>query len=410
MAVTAVPMLDRLRRAADGPAGGPLAFDVLLAAVCLGVTLAINLGGSESVPANREHDALTVALTVVAVGAIAVRRRWPLPVLLVTMGAVLALVVVKGTVGAATIGPLMAAYTATAHGSARTARRAVISVVAALALTWLLDPVDLSAEGAVLTGAAFAAALVLGTGTRDRRERALADVRAAENLATLERERADAERERAVRSATAERARITRELHDVLGHAMSMMVVQAGAAGRMLDIDDTTRARAAVAEIEQAGRESMTEMRRLLGILKGGEEVASSPLAPAPTLADVEELVGRVADAGLLATLRVTGERGRLAAGVDLAGYRIVQEALTNCLKHAAATRAQVDVAYDAETVTVEVGDDGRGPGGRPDPTPGHGLVGMRERVAMYDGDLAVGARPGGGFRVRAVLPRGVVS
>lgn len=275
--MTAVPMLDRLRRAADGPAGGPLAFDVLLAAVCLGATLAINLGGSESVPANREHDALTVALTVVAVGAIAVRRRWPLPVLLVTMGAILALVVVKGTVGAATIGPLMAAYTATAHGSARTARRAVISVVAALALTWLLDPVDLSAEGAVLTGAAFAAALVLGTGTRDRRERALADVRAAENLATLERERADAERERAVRSATAERARITRELHDVLGHAMSMMVVQAGAAGRMLDIDDTTRARAAVAEIEQAGRESMTEMRRLLGILKGGEEVASSP-------------------------------------------------------------------------------------------------------------------------------------
>ncbi len=408
MAVTAVPTLDRLRRTAAAPAGRPVVFDVLLAAVCLGVTLAINLSGSESVPANREHDALTVGLTVVAVGPIALRRRWPLAVLGVTLGAVLALVVVKGTVGAATIGPFVAAYTATAHGSARTPRRAVVAVVGALALTWLLDPVDLSAEGAVLSGAAFAAALVLGTGTRDRRERALADVRAAENLAALERERADAERDRAVRSAAEERARITRELHDVLGHAMSMMVVQAGAAGRMLDIDDTTRARTAVAEIEQAGRESMAEMRRLLGIIKGGEEVASSPLAPAPTLADVDDLVGRVADAGLPATLRVTGERGRVAAGVDLAAYRIVQEALTNCLKHSAATRAEVDVAYDAETVTVEVGDDGRGPGARPDPTPGHGLVGMRERVAMYDGELALGARPARGFTVRAVLPRDV--
>ena len=189
---------------------------------------------------------------------------------------------------------------------------------------------------------------------------------------------------------------------------MSVMVVQAGAAGRMLDIDDTTRARAAVAEIERAGRESMAEMRRLLGILKRGDEGTTSPRAPAPTLADVDELVGRVGEAGLPTTLRVTGERGRVAAGVDLAAYRIVQEALTNCLKHAAATRADVDVAYDAETVTVEVGDDGRGPGAGPDATPGHGLVGMRERVAMYDGDLTLGARPGGGFHVRAVLPRGV--
>ncbi|HEV2798274.1 MAG TPA: sensor histidine kinase [Nocardioides sp.] len=409
MAVTAVPPFDRLRH---GPAGdlGRVAFDVLLAAVCLASTLAINLSGSESVPANRDHDVLTVGLTVVAVGAIALRRRWPLAVLVVTLAALLGLVLVKGTVGAATIGSFVAAYTAAAHGSARTARSAVAVVAVALVLTWVLDPVDLSAEGAVLSSAAFAAALVLGTGTRDRRERSLADVRAAENLAALERERADVERDRARQSATEERARITRELHDVLGHAMSMMVVQAGAAGRMLDIQDTTRARAAVAEIEQAGRESMAEMRRLLGILRSGEEVAASPRAPAPTLADVGDLVVRVGDAGLPATLRVTGERGGVAAGVDLAAYRIVQEALTNCLKHAAASWAEVEVAYDAETVTVEVDDDGRGPVTGSGPAPGHGLVGMRERVAMYDGDLTVGARPGGGFRVRAVLPRGAAS
>jgi signal transduction histidine kinase len=273
----------------------------------------------------------------------------------------------------------------------------------ALVLTWILDPVDLSAEGAVLSGAVFAAALVLGTGTRDRRERALADVRAAENLAALERERADVERERARRSATEERARITRELHDVLGHAMSMMVVQAGAAGRMLDIDDTTRARVAVAEIEQAGRESMAEMRRLLGILRSGEEVAGSPRRPTPTLADVGELVGRVGEAGLPAGLTVTGERGVVTPGIDLAAYRIVQEALTNCLKHSAATHAEVEISYGADAVTVEVTDDGRGPAHGE--TAGHGLAGMRERVAMYDGALNVGARAGGGFRVHAVLP-----
>ena len=226
------------------------------------------------------------------------------------------------------------------------------------------------------------------TGTRDRRDRSLADVRAAEDLAALE------------------RVRITRELHDVLGHAMSMMVVQAGAAGRMLDIGDTTRARGAVAEIEHAGRESMAEMRRLLGILRDGDQQVESPRDPSPTLADVDALVGRVGEAGLPATLTVTGERGRVAAGVDLAAYRIVQEALTNCLRHAGATRARVDVAYDAATVTVEVTDDGHGLGVGPHTSRGHGLVGMRERVAMYDGDLSLGDLAEGGFQVRAVLPR----
>ena len=377
-------LTERVRRAAAGPEGR-VTFDLLLAAACLGVALVVNLSGSESVAANREDGPLTVSLTVLAVGSLVLRRRWPLATLLLTLAGVLGLVVIDGTVGAATLGPIVAAYTATAHGTARTGQRATAIVVAALVLTWFLDPVDLSPEGTVINAAAFGAVLLLGTGVRDRRDRAVVDVRAA---------------------ATQERLRITRELHDVLGHSMSVMVVQAGAAGRLLDTGDATRARAAVAEIEQTGRRSMTEMRHLLGILRDEEE-SPSPRAPAPTLSDVEALVGRVGEAGLTAGLTVTGERGAVSPGIDLAAYRIVQEALTNCLKHSAATRAEVGISYGADTVTVEVTDDGRGPARGE--TSGHGLAGMHERVAMYDGDLSVGAGAEGGFRVHAVLPREVV-
>lgn len=407
MTSNAVPMIDQPRRGV-GSQGGQLAFDMLLAVVCLGVTLAINLSGSESVPANRDHDALTVGLTVLAVGSIALRRRWPLGVLLVTIAGVLALVVVKGTVGPATLGPIVAAYTAAAHGSARTAHRAILAVVVALALTWFLDPVDLSGEGAVLTAIVFAAVLLLGTGTRERRDRSVADVSAAEQRVALERERADVERERALQSATVERLRITRELHDVLGHALSVMVVQAGAAGRLLDTDDRGRAREAVAEIERTGRQSMTEMRHLLGILRDGEPgPAASPRRPSPSLEDVDALVARVGEAGLDATVTVRGSRGTVAAGVDLAAYRIVQEALTNCLKHSGATHASVLVDYRTREVEVEVVDDGRGASAvEEESVTGHGVAGMHERVAMYGGDLVVGSRPGGGFSVQATFPR----
>ena len=408
MTLTAAHPTNRVRRAATGPSGR-LAFDVLLALVCLTVTLVINLNGSESVPANRDSDALTVGLTVLAVGTIALRRRWPLAVLLVTLAAVLGLVMVRGTVGSATIGPVVAAYTAVAHGTGRTAHRATAAVVLALVLTWFLDPVDLSGEGAVMTAAVFAAVLLLGNGARDRREHSAADVRAAEQRVALERERADVERQRALQSATHERLRIIRELHDVLGHAMSVMVVQAGAAGRLLDIDDASRARAAVAEIEHTGRQSMAEMRHLLGILREEDEAdeSDSPRAPTPTLDDIEALVGRVGVVGLPTSLTVTGDRGHVAATIDLAAYRIVQEALTNCLKHSAATHAHVDLAYGADTVAVEVTDDGRGPpAGDSAPSQGNGLAGMRERVAMYEGALSLGGREDGGFRVRAVLPR----
>ncbi|MEO5852273.1 MAG: histidine kinase, partial [Nocardioides sp.] len=394
MITTAAPPTDS---AGPVPAlsGRQAAFDVLLAVVCVAVTLAVNLSGSESVTANRDSDAVTVALTVLSVGSIALRRRLPLTILAVTLAGVLGLVLVRGTVGMATIGPFIAAYTAVTLGSARNSRRAIALVILALALTAVLDPVDLSGEGAVVSGAAFAGVILLATSTRARRERAEADVSAAEHRVALERERADAERERASLTATQERLRITRELHDVIGHAMSVMVVQAGAAGRLLDTADPGRARTAVAEIENTGRRAMAEMRNLLGVLRDGEtEGDQSPRAPAPTLDDVRPLVVRVGQAGLPTTMAVHGAPLVVTPGVGLAAYRIVQEALTNCLKHSGATCASVDVTYRPTEVEIQVTDDGTGLArGTVEPAAGHGVAGMRERVA-YGGDLTIGDRP----------------
>lgn len=400
------------------PTGGVLilsrrqaAFDVLLAVVCLAITLAINLSGSQSVIANRDPDVVTVALTVLAVASIALRRRFPLTILAVTLAGVLGLILVKGTVGTATIGPFIAAYAAVAYSSARNSRRAIALVMLALAMTAILDPVDLSGEGAVLSSLAFAGVILFASSTRARREAADAEVRSAEQRVELERERADSERERASLAATTERLRITRELHDVIGHAMSVMVVQAGAAGRLLDTSDPTRARTAVSEIESTGRLAMADMRNLLGVLRdGGTEGAAegdgSPRAPAPTLDDVSDLVTRVGQSGLPTTLTEHGTPVVVTPGVGLAAYRIVQEALTNCLKHSGATCAAVDVTYCASEVRIRVTDDGTGAShDSVERSAGQGVAGMRERVAAYGGDFTIDQRPECGFRVRASLP-----
>lgn len=383
------------------------AFDALLGAVGLAVTLVVNLSGTESVTANRDPDAITVALTVLAVGSIALRRRFPQTVLVLSLLSILGLVLVKGTVGMATVGPFVATYTAVAVGTARESRRAIAFVLLALALMAILDPVDLSAEGAVISGAAFAGVILLATSTRARRDKADADVHAAEQRVALERGRADAERERASLTATEERLRMTRELHDVLGHAMSVMVVQAGAAGRLLDTADAGRARIAVAEIENTGRQAIAEMRTLLGVLRDGENEADGPpRAPAPSLDDVHSLVARVVQAGLPATVAVHGAQFPVPPGVGLAAYRVVQEALTNCLKHSGASCASVQVTYGPTELEVSVADDGAGVAyGSPEPDAGHGVPGMRERVAAYGGVLTIGNRPEGGFGVLATFP-----
>jgi signal transduction histidine kinase len=213
--------------------------------------------------------------------------------------------------------------------------------------------------------------------------------------------RAEREREERARSAvTEERARIARELHDVVGHSVSVMTVQASAVRRLLR-PEQKREREALLVVERTGREALAEMRRMVGVLRRPEEAPA--LAPQPSLEHVDKLVEQAREAGLPVELKIEGDPLPLSAGVDLTAYRLVQEGLTNALKHARAQRAQVLVRYDDANIEVTVSDDGVGAGGGDGG--GHGLVGVRERVAVYGGDLEAGPRPEGGFRLRAKLP-----
>ena len=211
---------------------------------------------------------------------------------------------------------------------------------------------------------------------------------------------AERERDLAAREAVVqERARIARELHDAIAHNVSMMVVQAGAERRVLDGDNGST-REVLQTIERIGRGALTEMRRLVGMLRSD---ADDPLAPQPGLDDLPALVGQVREAGLPVELYVDGERRELAVGIELSAYRIVQEALTNVVKHADVPASRVRIAYEERVLSIEVTDDGRA---RPVPDgAGHGLLGMRERVNLYGGQLQAGPLPGRGFRVLARLP-----
>jgi signal transduction histidine kinase len=213
-------------------------------------------------------------------------------------------------------------------------------------------------------------------------------------------ERAQRLEEEARRAVEEERGRITRELHDVLAHSVSVMTVQASAVRRLLT-PEQQREREALMTVEETGRQALSEMRRLLGIMRTEEEIPA--LAPQPGLGTLPALVEQVRQSGLPVELTVEGEPVKLPAGVDLSAYRIVQEALTNALKHAGPAHAWVAVRYVGDDVEIEVANDGRSQG--ESDGAGHGLVGMRERVALCGGELHSGPRPGGGFRISARLP-----
>jgi signal transduction histidine kinase len=201
-----------------------------------------------------------------------------------------------------------------------------------------------------------------------------------------------------------ERARIARELHDLVAHNVSLMVVQAGVERHALG-EEQTSTREALAAIETAGRQALTEARRLLGVLRRKDE--REELEPQPSVDRIDFLVEQVQRAGLPVSFAVEGERVPLPAGLDLCAYRVVQEGLTNALKHAGAAHAEVVLRYAPNALDIEVRDDGRGPASTNGSSGGHGLIGMRERVALYDGTLETGPRTGGGFQVRAHLPLG---
>jgi signal transduction histidine kinase len=253
----------------------------------------------------------------------------------------------------------------------------------------------------------FAVSWVAGYALRERAEQA----EAAEMRATLaEREKeaaemratlAEQEREAAARIAVAEeRARIARELHDIVAHAMSVMVLQVGAVRHKLP-QSLEEDRDALGRVEQAGRTALAEMRRLLGAMRS--EGDGVELGPQPGLDALDSLVEEVGRAGLPVRLHVDGESFALPRGVDLSAYRIVQEGLTNALKHAHASHADVTVRYRPDELELEVADDGEGPATTNGQ--GHGLVGIRERVNIYGGEMSAGAAPAGGFILSARLP-----
>ncbi|MEU4191688.1 histidine kinase [Kribbella sp. NPDC026611] len=196
-----------------------------------------------------------------------------------------------------------------------------------------------------------------------------------------------------------ERLRIARELHDIVAHSMSVITVQAGYGHLIID-DHPEESREALATIERTGRTTLAELRRLLGVLRSDEQVA---LAPAPSLRQLDELIAQTAKAGVRAELRVVGAPVELAAGLELSAYRIVQEALTNVVKHASTPSATVAIDYRPDELVVEIIDRGEGSAFRA----GHGLIGLRERVALYDGTFDAGPLPDKGFRVHARLPLG---
>ena len=273
------------------------------------------------------------------------------------------------------------------------ARVGLAIVLGGAAIVVYNDP-NSSPGNLVFTPALFGMGWLVGFALRERTEQ----TEAAEERAA----RAEREREAAARVAVAEeRGRIARELHDVVAHAVSVMVLQVGAVRhRMPDTDAEDRE--TLKNVEQAGRTALAEMRRLLNAMRvDGDELE---LLPHPGLDDLEALADDVRKAGLAVNLRIHGEPVDLPPALDLSAYRILQEGLTNALKHAHASRADVDVDYDAGTLHLCVRDNGPG-GPSLNGGLGHGLVGIRERVKIYGGDMTAGPAPGGGFLLQARLP-----
>jgi signal transduction histidine kinase len=342
-----------------------------------------------------DYNKAIIPFAVAAAPVLLLRRRFPLGAPTATFALIVGFAAVSIQSGTDLSFPFFCALAAMAIFGASDERRVAYAglpiAFAAVAFVWHKFHNHLSELPWV--GGFFLAAWLVGFFLKSR-SRQTDELR--ERAARLERER-----EAKARAAVAdERARIARELHDVVGHSVSVMTVQASGVRRLLR-PDQEREREALLIVEQTGREALAEMRKLVGVLRRPEEAPA--LAPQPSLKHVDKLVEQVRESGLAVDLKVEGEATNLPASVDLAGYRLVQEGLTNTIKHARATRADVFVRYGAEDVELVVADNGTGDGDGGGS--GHGLVGIRERVSVVGGSLEAGPRPGGGFEVRARLP-----
>lgn len=368
----------------------PLLDPALAAAVFVVSVLALTFGYKDT---DTHVPGWAFALVVAQCVPLVFRRRWPIPV---AFGCG-TLTVVYGVASlpdpAVPYAALVAVYTVTARTDRRWAYVAAIVSAISVTTAMVFDWANVDAEDVTVNYLVFAVAWLLGDGARRRRDRTDA---LEQRAAVLERTRA-AEARTAV---IAERNRIARDLHDVVAHHLSMMVVQAEA-GPVAIAGHPDKAEQAFAAISTAGKEALVEMRRVLGVLKSDE---AAPLAPRAGVEAVPDLADRVRGAGVDVRLDVTGDTVALPVVVDMSAYRLVQEALTNAMRHGHARRVDVEIAYTAEDLRIDVTDDGVG--GEPNPAAaGHGLVAMRERVSLVGGSLNVGPRPEGGWAVRARLP-----
>jgi signal transduction histidine kinase len=338
---------------------------------------------------------LVATLAIAQTLPLAFRRVRPLAVLGGTLIAGIAFNVGFADSPTLPLGVVISLYTVAAHCDRRIAARA--GLVTGATLPWaILYAADFHVDSALLPLGLTAGAWMLGDTLRTRRAY-LGELE--EKAARLERE----QEEEARRAVAREQARIARELHDVISHNVSVMVVQAAAGADVFEAQPA-RAHSALTSIEATGREALTELRRLLGVIRT-DEGSDASFAPQPGLERLDGLLDQIRAAGLAVELTVEGRRSPLPPGLDLAAYRIVQEALTNTLKHADASRARITLRYGAAELEVDVLDDGRGPAANGAPGGGRGLVGMRERVALYGGRVDAGPRAEGGFLVSARLP-----
>jgi signal transduction histidine kinase len=341
----------------------------------------------------RDPDAFAVLLSLGCSLPFYFRRRAPFASL---MSCTVCLVVLASFQYPASVQSQMLVFLAYTLGSwADGARRAfgLATIAVGLIIVAAIGIPDSSTANLVLSGAFYAASYAIGSSMRNRR---LYNEQLEQRAADLERER-DEEAKRAVAD---ERLRIAQELHDVVAHSMGVIAVQAGVGAHVID-KDPGEAKKSLEAIASTSRSTLTEIRRLLGVLRADERGAYQP---APGLADLDQLVDDLGAAGLPVELTIEGSVRDVPPGVDLTAYRIVQEALTNVLKHAGPAHADVRVDYAPGTLRLEIVDDGRGVNGRAGIN-GHGLLGMRERVGVYGGSLDAGPAPGGGFRVLAELP-----
>ncbi|MGG8409794.1 sensor histidine kinase [Streptomyces sp. 12297] len=383
----------------------PTGVDSFWAVMLFGVA-ALEL--AEAYPSGRDR-ALSLPAVIALCVVVALRRRTPRKMLWLTIGTGLYQLAAGAQPGLANLAMLAILYTVAASDVARWVSRTALAwglVAAPLAgVRWHFDKGDpkQTAMFAFFLTVPFALAWVLGDSVRTRR---------AYYAQLVERnERLEKEREAQGRAAVAaERARIARELHDVVAHNVSVMVVQADGAAYVMDAAPE-QAKEALQTISGTGRQALAEMRRLLGILRTGEPQESEDYVPQPDVEQIEVLVEQVRTAGLHVDFQVEGSPRQLPSGVELTAYRIVQEALTNTRKHGGPeASASVRLVYFDDGLGLLVEDDGRGAAhelyedGGADGA-GHGLIGMRERVGMVGGTLDAGPRPGGGFRISALLP-----